>query len=135
MTGDLVMTCREFAERTRDYWTGWVRRLAIAYDWQDAIIRAAISLKLSNFEETGGIVAALTTSVPEAPGIGTDLGLSLLLAARRLFCGKGAESPGRIEDDGGIHFLHPGHCGRGDAAPSLWSCAERSLGGNHRPRS
>ena len=34
----------------------------------EAIIRAAISLKLSNFEETGGIVAALTTSIPEAPG-------------------------------------------------------------------
>ena len=48
----------------------WVRRLWIAYDWQDAIIRAAITLKLSNFEETGGIVAALTTSIPEAPGSG-----------------------------------------------------------------
>jgi GH15 family glucan-1,4-alpha-glucosidase len=70
MTGDLVMTCREFAERTRDYWTGWVRRLASSYDWQDAIIRAAIALKLSNFEETGAIVAALTTSIPEAPGSG-----------------------------------------------------------------
>jgi GH15 family glucan-1,4-alpha-glucosidase len=70
ITGDLVVTCREFADRTRDYWTGWVRRLASAYDWQDAIIRAAISLKLSNFEETGAIVAALTTSIPEAPGSG-----------------------------------------------------------------
>lgn len=70
MTGDIVMTCREFADRTRDYWMDWVRRLWIAYDWQDAIIRAAISLKLSNFEETGGIVAALTTSIPEAPGSG-----------------------------------------------------------------
>ena len=48
----------------------WVRRLSIAYEWQDAIIRAAITLKLSNFEETGGIVAALTTSIPEAPGSG-----------------------------------------------------------------
>jgi GH15 family glucan-1,4-alpha-glucosidase len=48
----------------------WVRRLSIAYDWQDAIIRAAIALKLSNFEETGGIVAALTTSIPEAPSSG-----------------------------------------------------------------
>ncbi len=70
MTDDIVMTCREFADRTRDYWLDWVRRLWIAYDWQDAIIRAAISLKLSNFEETGGIVAALTTSIPEAPGSG-----------------------------------------------------------------
>ncbi|MET0668226.1 MAG: glycoside hydrolase family 15 protein [Methyloceanibacter sp.] len=70
MTGDIVTTCREFADRTRDYWTSWVRRLSIAYDWQEAIIRAAIALKLSNFEETGGIVAALTTSIPEAPGSG-----------------------------------------------------------------
>ncbi len=67
---DIAATCREFAERTRDYWIEWVRRLAIAYDWQDAVIRAAITLKLSNFEETGAIVAALTTSIPEAPGSG-----------------------------------------------------------------
>ena len=67
---DVAKTCREFAGRTRDYWTEWVRRLSIAYDWQDAIIRAAIALKLSNFEETGAIIAALTTSIPEAPGSG-----------------------------------------------------------------
>src|SRR5438105_2895547 len=43
---DLATTCREFGDRTRDYWTEWVRRLSIAYDWQEVIIRAAISLKL-----------------------------------------------------------------------------------------
>jgi GH15 family glucan-1,4-alpha-glucosidase len=69
---DLAMTCRSFAARTQDYWTEWVRRLSIAYDWQDVIIRAAITLKLSNFEETGGIVAAHTTSIPEAPGSGRN---------------------------------------------------------------
>ena len=47
-----------------------MRRLSIAYDWQDVIIRAAITLKLSNFEETGGIIAAHTTSIPEAPSSG-----------------------------------------------------------------
>jgi GH15 family glucan-1,4-alpha-glucosidase len=65
--GDLATTCREFNDRTRDYWMDWVRGLSISYDWQDAVIRAAITLKLSNFEETGGIVAAHTTSIPEAP--------------------------------------------------------------------
>ena len=69
-TGDLQSTCREFTDRTRDYWMEWVRRLSISYDWQEAIIRAAITLKLSNFEETGGIIAAHTTSIPEAPGSG-----------------------------------------------------------------
>jgi GH15 family glucan-1,4-alpha-glucosidase len=69
---DIGTTCRESMDRTRDYWMEWVRRLSIAYDWQEAIIRAAIALKLSNFEETGGIVAALTTSIPEAPGSGRN---------------------------------------------------------------
>ena len=67
---ELATNCREMLERTREYWLEWVRRLSIGYDWQEAIIRAAISLKLSNFEETGGIVAALTTSIPEAPHSG-----------------------------------------------------------------
>jgi GH15 family glucan-1,4-alpha-glucosidase len=68
--GDLQKTSRDFVERTHDYWTEWVRRLSISYDWQDAIIRAAITLKLSNFDETGGVVAAHTTSIPEAPSTG-----------------------------------------------------------------
>ncbi len=68
--GGLESTVRDFCDRTRDYWHEWVRRLSIGYEWQDAVIRAAVTLKLSNFEETGGIVAALTTSVPEAPGSG-----------------------------------------------------------------
>ena len=67
---DLETTCREFCDRTIDYWMDWSRGLSISYDWQDEIIRAAITLKLSNFEETGGIIAAHTTSIPEAPGSG-----------------------------------------------------------------
>ncbi|MGC2746375.1 MAG: trehalase-like domain-containing protein, partial [Pseudolabrys sp.] len=66
--GSLESTCRDFCDRTRDYWLEWVRRLAFSIDWQDEIIRAAITLKLCNYEETGGIVAALTTSIPEGPG-------------------------------------------------------------------
>jgi GH15 family glucan-1,4-alpha-glucosidase len=65
---DLDSTCRDFEQRTKEYWLEWTRRISIGYDWQEAVIRAAITLKLCNFEETGGVVAALTTSVPEAPG-------------------------------------------------------------------
>ena len=60
-------TAREFLDRTVDSWRDWVRSLSIPFDWQEAVIRAAITLKLCNYEETGAIVAALTTSVPEAP--------------------------------------------------------------------
>jgi GH15 family glucan-1,4-alpha-glucosidase len=68
--GDLQTTAREFCDRTADYWINWVRGLSISYDWQDEIIRAAITLKLSTFEETGGIIAAHTTSIPEAANSG-----------------------------------------------------------------
>jgi GH15 family glucan-1,4-alpha-glucosidase len=70
LQGDIATTCREFCDRTHDYWMDWSRGLSISYDWQDEIIRAAITLKLSNFEETGGIIAAHTTSIPEAPQTG-----------------------------------------------------------------
>lgn len=60
-------TARDLFERTLDHWRNWVRSLSIPFEWQEAVIRAAITLKLCNFEETGAIVAALTTSVPEAP--------------------------------------------------------------------
>jgi GH15 family glucan-1,4-alpha-glucosidase len=69
---ELASTCRDFLTRTLDYWADWVRGLSISYDWQAEIIRAAITLKLSNFEETGGIVAAHTTSIPEAQGSGRN---------------------------------------------------------------
>ena len=36
------------------------------------MIRAAITLKLSLFEDTGAIVAAMTTSIPEAPNSGRN---------------------------------------------------------------
>lgn len=57
-----------FLEQTRLYWYDWVRSLNVPFDWQDAVIRAAITLKLCSYEDTGAIVAALTTSVPEAAG-------------------------------------------------------------------
>jgi GH15 family glucan-1,4-alpha-glucosidase len=69
-TGDLEKSSRDFLDRTQDYWLEWVRRLSISYDWQEAIIRAAITLKLSNFDETGAVIAAHTTSIPEAPSSG-----------------------------------------------------------------
>ena len=64
--GPIPMTVREFREQTIDYWLEWVRYLAIPFERQNEVIRAAITLKLCNFEESGAIVAALTTSVPEA---------------------------------------------------------------------
>jgi GH15 family glucan-1,4-alpha-glucosidase len=59
-------------DRTVAYWNDWVRTLYIPLDYQEAVIRAAITLKLCVYEETGAIVAALTTSVPEFPESGRN---------------------------------------------------------------
>jgi GH15 family glucan-1,4-alpha-glucosidase len=56
---------RELLDRTIAHWREWTRSLSIPFEWQDVVIRAAITLKLCAYEETGGIVAALTTSIPE----------------------------------------------------------------------
>jgi len=55
-----------FQKRTQLYWKSWVHRLALPPEWQEAVIRAAITLKLCSYEPTGAIIAALTTSIPEA---------------------------------------------------------------------
>ncbi len=52
-------------DRTSEEWRHWVRGLATPHEWQEQIIRSAITLKLCQHEETGAIVAAMTTSIPE----------------------------------------------------------------------
>ncbi|MCB2089161.1 MAG: glycoside hydrolase family 15 protein, partial [Sphingomonadaceae bacterium] len=65
-TGNLREEIRRMEQSTRQYWQLWVRGLATPFEWQDEVIRCAITLKLCQHEETGAIVAALTTSIPEA---------------------------------------------------------------------
>jgi GH15 family glucan-1,4-alpha-glucosidase len=66
--GDLPRTVEDMLEQTIAEWRHWVRGLATPIDWQQAVIRSAITLKLCQHEETGAIVAALTTSIPEHAG-------------------------------------------------------------------
>lgn len=63
---------RHFLEETTAYWREWVRSLSIPLEWQDAVIRAAITLKLNADDDTGAIIAAVTTSIPEAPDSGRN---------------------------------------------------------------
>ena len=107
--GALETTCREFADRTRDYWLEWVRRLAFSIDWQDEIIRAAITLKLCSFEETGAIVAALTTSIPEGPKSGRNWDYRFCWMRDAFFVVRALNRIGATQDDGGFHLLYPDH--------------------------
>lgn len=64
-TDDIVHSLDLMLDRTVEEWQHWVRGLATPVEWQDAVIRSAITLKMCQHEETGAIVAALTTSIPE----------------------------------------------------------------------
>ena len=72
LQGAVGETGRRFAEETAAYWREWVRYLSIPYEWQEAVIRAAITLKLNAYDDTGAIVAAMTTSIPEAANSGRN---------------------------------------------------------------
>ncbi|MFL5504133.1 MAG: glycoside hydrolase family 15 protein [Gemmatimonadaceae bacterium] len=67
VSGAVEEVARHFLEETSWHWREWVRMLAIPFEWQDAVIRAAITLQLNVYEDTGAIIAAATTSIPEAP--------------------------------------------------------------------
>jgi GH15 family glucan-1,4-alpha-glucosidase len=71
-TGPVLSTVQGMLDDTIDDWREWVRTLYVPLDYQDVVIRAAIGLKLCVYEETGAIVAAMTTSLPEAPHSGRD---------------------------------------------------------------
>jgi GH15 family glucan-1,4-alpha-glucosidase len=64
-SGEVLSTSLNMLHDTTVYWREWVRSLAVPLDWQTVVIRAAITLKLCAYEETGAIVAAMTTSIPE----------------------------------------------------------------------
>ena len=67
LTDPIVEFVRDAEHRTTAYWHDWVRYLSIPAEWQEAVIRSAITLKLCQYEDSGGIIAAMTTSIPEAP--------------------------------------------------------------------
>lgn len=60
--------CERFLRETERYWRGWVKHCNVPAAYQREVIRSALALKLHCFEDTGAIVAAMTTSIPEAAG-------------------------------------------------------------------
>lgn len=63
--GDLADACEEFLGKTLAHWRDWVRALNLPLAFRDEVIRSAITLKLHQYEDSGAITAAATTSIPE----------------------------------------------------------------------
>jgi GH15 family glucan-1,4-alpha-glucosidase len=66
----LVPLCDRFLTSSLRYWQRWVKHCNIPPAFQQEVIRSALALKLHCFEDTGAIVAAMTTSIPESAGSG-----------------------------------------------------------------
>jgi GH15 family glucan-1,4-alpha-glucosidase len=65
---DVATVVEDGLRRTEDYWRTWVKHCSIPSRYQRETIRSALALKLHVYEETGAILAAATTSLPEYPG-------------------------------------------------------------------
>ncbi|MFB2121147.1 glycoside hydrolase family 15 protein [Parapedobacter sp. 2B3] len=68
----LERTVEHFLRETTNYWRTWIKHATISVFYQEAVIRSALALKIHQYEDTGAIVAAGTTGLPEYPGSGRN---------------------------------------------------------------
>ena len=54
--------------QVESYWSKWTAEFKPTGEWSDAVLRSLLTLKALSHRETGGIVAAGTTSLPEKIG-------------------------------------------------------------------
>ena len=55
-------------QRSISFWEDWAERADLSGRWRDVLLRSLLTLKALTYEPTGGLVAAATTSLPEAIG-------------------------------------------------------------------
>jgi GH15 family glucan-1,4-alpha-glucosidase len=53
---------------TQEYWREWMSHCRYDGGWREAVVRSLLTLKALTYAPTGGIVAAVTTSLPEQLG-------------------------------------------------------------------
>src|ERR1700744_3884298 len=68
----LESTAERFLRETTQSWRTWIKHSSIATYFQPFVIRSALALKIHQYEDTGAIIAASTTSLPESPGSGRN---------------------------------------------------------------
>ncbi len=72
LKGPIQTTADRFLNQTTSYWRTWIKRSSIGDFYQEQVIRSALALKIHQYEDTGAIIAASTTSLPEFPGSGRN---------------------------------------------------------------
>jgi GH15 family glucan-1,4-alpha-glucosidase len=102
----LEETCETFLKKTVDYWRTWVQRCTIPDIYQKEVIRSALTLKLHQYEDTGAVIAAGTTSLPEAPGSGRNWDYRFFWARDSYYTLNALNSIGHFEElDRYSHYI------------------------------
>src|SRR6185436_12692170 len=103
---NLIDLSETFLNRTADYWRTWVKHCSTPSRYQSETIRSALALKLHCYEDTGAILAALTTSLPEQPGEGRNWDYRYCWLRDAYFVLSAFHNLGHFEEmEGFIRFL------------------------------
>lgn len=99
-------TCETYLQKTIEYWRTWVQRCTIPDIYQKEVIRSALVLKLHQYEDTGSIIAAGSTSLPEAPGSGRNWDYRFFWARDSYYTLNALNSIGHFEElDRYSHYI------------------------------
>jgi GH15 family glucan-1,4-alpha-glucosidase len=63
-----ALDARAALRATETFWREWIGHCTYDGEWRDAVHRSVLTLKGLTYRPTGGVVAALTTSLPEHVG-------------------------------------------------------------------
>ena len=93
-------------EKTREYWEGWSNHCRLPSLFPEQVLRSALTLKLLTYDETGAIVAAATTSLPEILGESRNWDYRYCWLRDSSLILESLKSIGHFEEARGfIHFL------------------------------
>ena len=115
----LEETAEAFLVQTRDAWRRWVKNGRVPREYQREVIRSSLALKLHQYDDTGALLAATTTSLTESPGSGRTWDYRFCWLRDAYFTLNAFERLGHVEEmerfllylrslcDDGAHDLQP----------------------------
>ena len=126
----LEETAERFLERTLDYWRRWVKGTRVPRDYQNEVVRSALALKLHQYDDTGALLAATTTSIPEHPGSGRTWDYRFCWLRDAYFTLNALERLGPLGGDGALPRVPPQPLRGEGRRPPARVPDQRRLGGD-----
>ena len=120
--------------KTERFWREWVSTSRVEGEWSDAVTRSLVILKALTYAPTGGIVAAADDFAARGAWRAEELGLSLLLAARRHADPAGAHERGVLQRGARLARLAAARRGRARRRNSRSCTAWRASAGSRSTR-